>query len=160
MHVMHMLARYFKYSRRCLSCCYIWQHVWVIYIFVCFSNYSTLTFEGLATDMSPSHVARALQASKHPKIANINWQHICMNPPASSAGPGSIFTPAVAAAGFLHARQRAASQGDLAGRQLQGLGSLAEDERQLESRGSSEQHERSPLLARAKSLTSALSMML
>ncbi len=83
-----------------------------------------------------------------------------MNPLASSAGRGSIFTPAVAAAGFLHARQKAASQGDLAGNQLQGLGSLAEDEHQLESRGSSEQHERSPLLARAKSLTSALSMLL
>jgi len=83
-----------------------------------------------------------------------------MNPPASSAGRGSIFTPVVAAAGFLHARQKAASQGDLAGRQHQGPGSLAEDEHQLESRGPSEQHERSPLLARAKSLTSALSMML
>ncbi|DBB11274.1 TPA: hypothetical protein ACH3X3_006710 [Trebouxia sp. C0006] len=58
--------------------------------------------------------------------------------------------------GFLHARQKAASQGDLAGRQHQGPGSLAEDEHQLESRGPSEQHERSPLLARAKSLTSAL----
>ena len=83
-----------------------------------------------------------------------------MNPPASSAGHSTISTPAVAAAGFLHARQKAASQGDLAGRQLQGPGSLAEDERQLESRSSDEQHERSPLLARAKSLTSALSMTL
>lgn len=81
-----------------------------------------------------------------------------MNLPASSAGRGSIFTPAVA--GFLHARQKAASQGDLAGNQLLRLGSLAEDEHQLESRGSIEQHEGSPLLARAKSLTSALSMML
>ncbi|KAL0042923.1 hypothetical protein WJX79_004019 [Trebouxia sp. C0005] len=59
--------------------------------------------------------------------------------------------------GFLHARQKAASQGDLAGNQLLRLGSLAEDEHQLESRGSIEQHEGSPLLARAKSLTSALS---
>ncbi len=83
-----------------------------------------------------------------------------MKPPASSVGRGSISTPVVAAAGFLHARQKAASQGDLAGRQPQGSGSLAEDERQMESRGSSEQHEHSPLLARAKSLTSALSMML